>query len=38
MRAIEEVIRDGGINVDNNLIHAFGHSMGASGALSLGMR
>ncbi len=38
MRAVEEVIRDGGINVDTNLIHAFGHSMGASGALSLGMR
>jgi len=38
MRAIDEVIRDNGINVDTNLIHAFGHSMGGSGVLSLGMR
>jgi len=38
MRAIDEVIRDPGLNVDTNLIHAFGHSMGASGVLSLGMR
>lgn len=38
MRAVEELIQNPGINVDTNLIHAFGHSMGGSGVLSLGMR
>ena len=36
--AINYLINDGQFNVDQNLVHAFGHSMGGSGALSLGIR
>ena len=36
--AVNFVINDSLFNVDRELVHAFGHSMGASGALSLGMR
>ena len=38
MRAIDSVIANPGFNVDANRVHAFGHSMGGSGALSFGMR
>ena len=38
MRAIDAVISNAGFNVDANKVHAFGHSMGGSGVLSLGMR
>ena len=38
MRAIDSVIANPGFNVDANRVHSFGHSMGGSGALSLGMR
>ncbi len=38
MRAIKDTIEDPTINVDPQLVHAFGHSMGASGALALGIR
>jgi len=38
MQAVQDVIDDPKINVDPLLVHAFGHSMGASGSLSLGMR
>ena len=37
MRAISEIIAHPDFNVDLELIHASGNSMGASGALSLGM-
>lgn len=36
--AIEEVISNTEFNVNRELIHAFGNSMGASGAVSLAMR
>ncbi|MEE9321666.1 MAG: hypothetical protein V3U76_14570 [Granulosicoccus sp.] len=38
MRAVNEVIANPDFNVDDQLIHFIGHSMGASGALSMGMR
>ncbi len=38
MRTIKEVIDAPDIPVDTDLIHAVGNSMGASGALSLGLR
>lgn len=38
LRAINEVISNSDFNVNTNLIHAFGNSMGASGAVSLAMR
>ena len=38
MQAVKDTIDDPTINVDEQLVHAFGHSMGASGSLSLGMR
>jgi pimeloyl-ACP methyl ester carboxylesterase len=38
MRAIDELILLDDVNVDEQLIHVIGNSMGASGALSLGMR
>ena len=38
MRAVDEVIMNDDFNVDENLIHAFGNSMGASGVLAFGMR
>ena len=38
MRAIDFVVDSPLYNVDEDLIHAFGHSMGASGSLALGMR
>lgn len=38
LSAIREVIADQNINVNTDLIHAVGNSMGASGALSLGLR
>ena len=38
MQAVQDTINDPSINVDPQLVHAFGHSMGASGSLSLGMR
>ena len=38
MQAVQDTINDPTINVDPQLVHAYGHSMGASGSLSLGMR
>lgn len=38
IRAINEIISNPDFNVNTNLIHAFGNSMGASGAVSLAMR
>ncbi|MEM7258897.1 MAG: Ig-like domain-containing protein, partial [Pseudomonadota bacterium] len=38
MRAIDSVIADASYNVDEDLIHAYGNSMGASGSLAWGMR
>lgn len=38
MKAIKDTIDDPEINVDTQLIAAFGHSMGASGSLALGTR
>lgn len=38
MRAVSEVINSSDYNVDDQLVHIAGHSMGASGALSMGMR
>lgn len=38
LRAIHDVMRDPRFNVDENRIYAYGHSMGGSGALALGMR
>ncbi len=38
LRAIYDVIRDPRFNVDENRIYAYGHSMGGSGAIALGMR
>lgn len=38
MKAIKNTIDDPGINVDQQLVTAFGHSMGASGSLALGTR
>lgn len=37
LKAIDEVVANAAINVDTERIHAFGHSMGGSGALSLGI-
>lgn len=37
MAAVGEVIRDSAFNVNADLIHVIGNSMGASGALSLGL-
>ncbi len=37
-RIVDELVRDPAIAVDTTRIHAFGHSMGASGSLSLGIR
>jgi len=36
--AVDFVIEDADFNVNTSLVYAFGHSMGASGSLSLGMR
>ncbi|MCA9061887.1 MAG: hypothetical protein KDA96_02480 [Planctomycetaceae bacterium] len=38
LKAIDEVIANPAFNVDTQRIHAQGHSMGASGSLSLGIR
>jgi len=38
VRAISEVINNPFYKVDDQLVHVVGHSMGASGALSMGMR
>ncbi len=38
LSAIREVIADPTMNVNTDLVHAVGNSMGASGALSLGLR
>lgn len=38
LKAVKDTIADPEINIDPQLVHAFGHSMGASGALSLGIR
>jgi len=38
LRAVDEVIANTDFSVNTDLVHAFGHSMGASGALALGMR
>ncbi len=38
MRSIEELIADSDYNIDEQRIHAYGNSMGASGVLSWGMR
>ena len=38
LQAVDEVISNSDFNVDTDLVYASGHSMGASGALSLGMR
>lgn len=36
--SVNFLINDGQFNVDRELVHAFGNSMGASGVVSLGMR
>jgi hypothetical protein len=38
LKAIDEVIANGDFNVDETRIHAQGHSMGGSGALTYGIR
>lgn len=38
MKAIDEVVANSEFNVDQNRIHLWGHSMGASGALAVGSR
>ena len=38
LAAIDFLISDGQFNVDRNLVHAWGHSMGATGALGFGLR
>ena len=38
VEAINFLVNDGQYSVDTDLIHAYGHSMGASGVLSMGMR
>ena len=38
MKAIQDVIDNPDFNIDTNLIHAQGNSMGASGVVSLGLR
>lgn len=38
MRAIDAMIADRAFNIDEDLIHAYGNSMGASGSLSWAMR
>ncbi len=38
LAAVREVVNNNGINVNPELIHVIGNSMGASGALALGMR
>ena len=38
LAAVDFLINDGQFNVDRELIHSFGHSMGGSGALTLGIR
>ena len=38
LRAIHDVMRDPRFSVDENRVYAYGHSMGGSGALALGMR
>ena len=38
MKAVRDTIEDPEINVDTQLVYAFGHSMGASGSLSLATR
>ncbi len=38
LKAVKDTIADPEINIDPQLVAAFGHSMGASGSLSLGMR
>lgn len=38
LRAMYDVIGDPRFNVDENRLYAYGHSMGGSGALALGMR
>ncbi|MEM7255965.1 MAG: alpha/beta hydrolase-fold protein, partial [Pseudomonadota bacterium] len=37
MKAIQEIIDNPGINIDTDLIHAYGNSMGASGSVSLAL-
>lgn len=38
MRAIDEIISNPDFNVNQELIHAYGNSMGASGSISMAMR
>jgi len=38
MRSVKELLLNTEINVDQRFIHAYGHSMGGSGVLSMGMR
>ena len=38
MMAIEDLIQDPEIKIDTSLIHAYGHSMGASGSLTYGIQ
>lgn len=38
LASIDFLMDDGQFNVDRNLVHVWGHSMGGSGALALGMR
>lgn len=38
LASVEFLINDGQFSVDKNLVHVWGHSMGGSGALALGMR
>lgn len=38
LASVDFLINDGQFNVDRNLVHAYGHSMGGSGVLAFGMR
>jgi hypothetical protein len=38
MQAVREVISDSAFNINTELVHTIGNSMGASGALALGLR
>ncbi len=38
LSSIDFLVNDGQFNIDSDLIHVYGHSMGGSGALTYGMR
>ena len=38
MRSVDQLIGNQALNIDSNKIHAYGNSMGASGAISLALR